>query len=770
MWTHFKQTRGRTTFLTLALAVASVLPALAQDPIPAAGMAQIQAFIQEKANRTPAQQKLDSQIIYNSKMSQGQSITAGISATFTPGALESVKGLIHVDISANVSPALLNAITAMGGRVESSFPQSNAVRAWIPLSVAETLASRADVRFVRPAELSQNNGPIFPHPVRSTRQAGILAQLGRALPAFATTERSVQGGSILNVGPDTSGVKAHGADIVQAAGVIGTGVKIGVLSNGVTSLATEQAAGRLPASVTVIPGQSGVPAVPGACPGSNCPDEGTAMLEIVYSMAPGAQLFFATANPSQAQFAANIMALQAAGCNVIVDDVTYFREPVFQDGTVAQAVNAVTALGVLYFSSSANSGNLDSNTSGTWEGDFSADGPAPAITEVGVVHNFGGQDYNILTQNGSIYLLQWSDPFGASGNDYDLFILNPAGTAVEAASTNSQTGTQDPFESIGNSAGIALNSRIVIVKFSGAARALHLDTERGRLSIGTAGNTFGHNAAANTLTVAAVDVATASGGIFVGGTTNPVEFFSSDGPRKIFYDPTGAPITPGNLLFGTNGGTTLSKVDFTAANGVPTGVPGFTSFFGTSAAAPHAAAIAALIKSANPGLTSAQIKTIMVNTSLPVSNFLARTKGSGIVMANLGVAAANPPDLTIAKSHSGNFSQGQTGATYTITVTNSGTGPTSGTVTVVDTLPAGLTATAMTGSGWTCTVATLTCTSTTVEAGAAAFPAITLTVNVAANAAASVINTATVSGGGETNTNNDTVNDRSEERRVGKEC
>jgi uncharacterized repeat protein (TIGR01451 family) len=60
------------------------------------------------------------------------------------------------------------------------------------------------------------------------------------------------------------------------------------------------------------------------------------------------------------------------------------------------------------------------------------------------------------------------------------------------------------------------------------------------------------------------------------------------------------------------------------------------------------------------------------------------------------------PDLTIAKTHSGNFSRGQTGATYTITVTNGGNGTTSGQVTVTDTLPTGLTATGLSGSGWTC--------------------------------------------------------------------
>jgi uncharacterized repeat protein (TIGR01451 family) len=116
-------------------------------------------------------------------------------------------------------------------------------------------------------------------------------------------------------------------------------------------------------------------------------------------------------------------------------------------------------------------------------------------------------------------------------------------------------------------------------------------------------------------------------------------------------------------------------------------------------------------------------------------------------------------DLTITKTHAGNLTQGQTAAAYTLTTTNSGTLATSGTVSVVDTLPTGLTATAISGTGWTCTLATLTCTRSDALAAGSSYPAITLTVNVAANAASSITNSATVSGGGETNTANDTVTD-----------
>jgi len=97
--------------------------------------------------------------------------------------------------------------------------------------------------------------------------------------------------------------------------------------------------------------------------------------------------------------------------------------------------------------------------------------------------------------------------------------------------------------------------------------------------------------------------------------------------------------------------------------------------------------------------------------------------------------------------------------TYSITVGNSGNGPTSGTVTVTDTIPTGLTATAMAGSGWTCTQPAGPCTRSDVLPAGGTYSAITVTVNVAGNAPASVTNTATVSGGGETNTANDTATD-----------
>lgn len=124
------------------------------------------------------------------------------------------------------------------------------------------------------------------------------------------------------------------------------------------------------------------------------------------------------------------------------------------------------------------------------------------------------------------------------------------------------------------------------------------------------------------------------------------------------------------------------------------------------------------------------------------------------------VTAGAQPDLAITKTHTGNALQGQAGFSYTIAVRNAGSAPTTGTVTVNDTLPPGLTATAIGGGGWTCAVgATSTCSRADALAAGASYPNITLTVNVASNAPPTVTNTATVSGANDANPANDSSSD-----------
>jgi len=593
MITKTLQSIGRRALRAFAVGLLAALgagPLYAQEPLSPAVIDQINVLLQEKQARTPAQQKISSQLLYALHASRGQ-VPRSVAKIYIRAAdalNPSGSNFVRVVIRGPVAIGFLKQIEQLGGTVTHYSARDRSIAATVPLAALETLAANPDVRRITPA----------PH---------------------VTT----------NVGALTSqGFISHRANQAVTMGYTGAGVKVGVLSDSAEAVASLIATGDLPVGTTVVAEIIGGP-------GSS---EGTAMMEIIHDLAPGAQLFFATAFNGPASFADNIRTLRFVyGCDIIVDDVTYSDEGAFQDGLIAKAVNDVTADGALYFSSAGNGGNVTSGTSTTWEGDF-VDGGGSALLPGYSLQSFAGQTFNRLLSTAGVVDLQWSDPLAGSSNDYDLFILNAAGTAVIAASTTAQTGTQDPLEEIFDPAGIPGNSRIVIAKTAAAAaRALHLNIFFGdsQLQFATSGATSGHNAGASTVGTAATYWNSAHTGTkpFVGGAANPTEIFSSDGPRKIFYTPAGAPITPGNLLFATNGGTNLVKPDIAAADGAVAKTPGFLPFFGTSAAAPHAAAIAALVKSARPDYTNAQILTAMLQTALDIrAPGLDRDSGHGIVM------------------------------------------------------------------------------------------------------------------------------------------
>jgi hypothetical protein len=550
--------------------------------ISASALKQIGALEAEKLRRTPVQQKIDSQLLYADKMRRGEPIAEGVS-TQRLNLDRDNQGRILVDIKAEVTQSLLKSIADLGGNLINSYPEYRAIQAAIPLSEIENLAAQKKVAFIQPVVHAMQNSV------------------------------------------DSEGDYTHQANTARANfGVNGTGVKIGVISDSVDHLSGSQIDGL----VTVLPGQNGMPAT----------GEGTAMLEIVNDLAPGAQLYFATAGTSEAQFASNIRNLRSTyGCDIIVDDELYDDESPFQDGIVAQAVNTVTASGALFFSSACNSGNQDDGTSGTWEGDFSDGGqaPSPLPSTAGRLHNFAsGVTANTVLRSGPggsqlRVDLFWSDPLGASTNDYDVYVLDSTLSYVVASSTGSQTGIQDPYEHVDT---LSSGENIVIVKFSGAGRFLHLSTGRGELAVSTQGSTRGHDCVTNAFNVAATDAKISYPNSFTGGAVNPVETYSSDGPRRVFFQADGTPITAGN--YSSSGGAVRQKPDITAADDVTTDVPGFAPFTGTSAAAPHAAAIAALLKSYNQNLTPSQIRTLLTNTALDImSAGVDRDSGAGIVMA-----------------------------------------------------------------------------------------------------------------------------------------
>jgi hypothetical protein len=644
---------SRVPFLARALAVAlcialsSVHVDAQTAPLSAQAAAQIQALTIEKMSRTPAQKKIASRLLYAVRMSRGEPVAAGVSRLRIDLPDVTSRGAV-LDLRADVSDSLLARLRALGAELIEVSSAYRSVRIRVSLRQVEAIASMPDVSYVMPKQESFTSRTPSPAPQAPGPRLGELRrrkQLDRA-DLIASVQQTMQDGAQTQVGSRNSeGDATHRAAAARSLfSVTGAGVKIGVLSDGVTNLATSQGLGDLGA-VTVLAGQAG------------SGDEGTAMLEIIRDLAPGAELYFATGFTGLATFAQNIRNLAAAGCTIIVDDIGYFVESPFQDGQlaasptnggiVAQAVKDVANAGVLYFSSAANSGNKNDNTSGTWEGDFVSGGAAGGpLAGAGTVHNFGGQTFNqFLVSTTSPVTMFWSDPLGGSANDYDMYILDSTGTSIVDASVDIQEGTEDPFEATD---GVFAGERVAIVLYAGAGRFLHLNSNRNRLQISTQGNTHGHAAttAPNSFGVAATPAQSPGPYPNPFSAAHKVETFSSDGPRRLFFAGNGAPFTPGN--FSSTGGTVIQKPDFTAADGVSvTGVGGFPSpFYGTSAAAPHAAAIAALVKSRNLALTATQVRAALFASAIDIEAAgVDRDSGVGIIMADVAVSLVRPRAL-----------------------------------------------------------------------------------------------------------------------------
>jgi subtilisin family serine protease len=375
---------------------------------------------------------------------------------------------------------------------------------------------------------------------------------------------------------NTQGDAIHRCDQVRATGITGVGVKVGVISDGVNGLAASQAAGELPA-VQVLAAGSG--------------DEGTAMLEIVHDCAPGASLAFAGMATSL-EFIQAVNNLAAAGATIVVDDVGFPGEPYFSDGTVALSDRAV-GTNVLRVSSAGNYALAH------YQANFSPGVFDPQVP--GTRHNFGAGDTLLrftLGPGSARIVLQWANVFGGSGDDYDVCVRLTNGALV-ACGLLAQDGNDDPLEIItlacpGPQPCVA---DIQITLFSGSARPLELycfgvcqflEFNVFRDSI------FGHAAVPEVLAVAASPA------------SNPsvIELFSSAGPSTILFP---AP-------------EVRAKPDVTGIDGVATSRPGFNPFFGTSAAAPHVAAVAALARQKNPELAPAQLRSLLTSTAIDLGS------------------------------------------------------------------------------------------------------------------------------------------------------
>ena len=438
-----------------------------------------------------------------------------------------------------------------------------------------------------------------------------------------------------------SAVGANGAtaaQVQQAIGesglaVTGAGIKVGVLSDSFNDLggaAADEADGALPSSgVTVLSDLS-----------SGGTDEGRAMLQVVHDIAPGASLYFATAFGSETEFADNILALAAAGCKVICDDVSYYDEPFFQNGVVAQAIETVEQEGVIYLTAAGN--NASNAYQNTWSPitGTSFDGKTLTDTE-----NFGSSAKPSAIQTVTIggsssdevpLLLEWNQPYGQATSDLAVLVFQNGKYLGEV--TNADDGEPtNPWVGVLLQGGTTY--QIAIENLSGPDPGLIKEIAAGdgipiKISVplsitgSNVGTVFGHAMSPDAITVGAVDSAdTPAFGV------NPPqsESFSSSG-------------TGTELLFADNGTAlatpeTLSPVTLSGVDGINTTLSGgLDDFFGTSAATPSLAGVVALMLQADPNLTPAQVKAMLTESATSFGN--SSISGAGLVNADAAVAQA----------------------------------------------------------------------------------------------------------------------------------
>lgn len=364
----------------------------------------------------------------------------------------------------------------------------------------------------------------------------------------------------------------------------GDNIKIGVISDGVKGLAESVASGDLPSNVVVLNNRYN-----GA--------EGTAMLEIIYDLAPNAQLYFHDFGNSSLDFIEAINSLAAQGVDIIIDDVVYLDEPFFEDSIIAKHIDQLVAsTGILYVSSAGNYANSHFqgtfrpvSRNGVYEHDFSVIGTGVNRLPVSIPAN-----------SSVVIMLQWNEPFNNSIKDIELGVCADNDSTNCHVSDNWQLGAgYSPVEFIElyNSSS---SDRYQFVTFFSETAFTNLTLEMYMFGGATTGSdsatridsTFGHSTASSVLSIAA----TSNGSV--------PSVYSSQGPYTMLN------------------GVKRNKPDFIGTDCVSvTGNGEFPSTFcGTSAAAPHIGAIAALLLSNSPSLTRSQLidalkgKSVDMNT------------------------------------------------------------------------------------------------------------------------------------------------------------
>src|SRR5262245_61016676 len=364
---------------------------------------------------------------------------------------------VYILLSA-VTDDTVKQLTDAGVPMEIRVPDRRRVQAHLPVAKLNAVAQLAIVDSIR-------------LPTYARRRVGSVTTEGDTiLFADAVRQQMSLDGTGVRVGVISDGLKGVFATgcTSQCAGVEGGPISTGDLPS---AAGVRNASGVLTSASGGIVGRSfqanndleGLPPATPACAFQGAGAEGTALLEIVHDVAPGARLSFANFDTDLAfNQAVNFL---AASNDIVLDDIGFLGEA--YDGTSAVSQNTAAALNNpdypirAYFTAVGN--DADEHYYGTYVSSGVAGTSVSGITNPGRLHLFqrtgdttdllglGPQPYNLiaLPPNGEVAIfLTWNDPFGASGNNYDLYLVQQGTGRVVASSTDVQNGRQDPVESI----------------------------------------------------------------------------------------------------------------------------------------------------------------------------------------------------------------------------------------------------------------------------------------------------------------------------------
>lgn len=509
----------------------------------------------ERASLQPYEQKLETHVRRVLRAAYGQ-VPPNLEAARAVVPADS-QGRVHVLIETSDVASLASELRRADVKLLFADSSYGGVEAWVPIPLVASLADFPGVRFISPATKPETDV--------------VVSKADTILHA------------------DTARTDAK---------VDGTGVNVGVISDGATSVGTSQAAGELSMTDThVVRPHSG--------------DEGTAMMEIVHDLAPGSPLYFASGwtvdnqTSSAGAIIGAFRSLEASGCTVITDDLSYYDVPMFEDGPIAKETDFLVSQGITLTTSAGNIG--DSHYLGPY-----TDGGDYAGTSVTVHHadsfenGLNYYQFNVHAGTTSspttaFYKLLWDDPWNTPTDDYNLYVFDNTGNLIDSSVNVQAPGTSHPIEFVGvQNKGGAFAAELVVELASGTPGRFHLygsGATESTTQVAPGRCIIGHKAAVGEMATAAIEAEDPT------STWNTVEYFSNQGPSEIKYP---APVV-------------RPKPDITGIDGVHTSVAGFTTFHGTSAAAPTIAGVIALLKQASPELTPAQVRTALATTAVDVA-------------------------------------------------------------------------------------------------------------------------------------------------------